>query len=153
MIKTPTYKEQFDKLTRAYIEDRVNPMKGCACFIGNLLNERGDWEGGRSASMLLSGEQDAVKLLNTNSSLIVKVVMEEANGLYTPLEIVQMEILFVRTFKKGKETEVALFMAFKKTLDLLKQIHQSKGEVIDETPKFTKRELQKENSKKKLYKL
>lgn len=38
-----TYKEQFDKLTRAYINDEVQPFENCACFVGNLLNKNAMW--------------------------------------------------------------------------------------------------------------
>ena len=140
-MNTPTYKEQFDKLTRAYINNEVDPYRACACFVGNLLNRKGAWINCRSGfSTHLEGEWGIV-----HDADAIKCINEESNGLYTPKEIVDLEYLFLKSFGDShcndKSPEDSLFIAFEATLDLLKKIHISKGEVIDETPIFTKRTL------------
>lgn len=157
-MKKPTYKEQFDKLTEAYIAGEVNPLDSCACFIGNLLNGKNEWGAGRAFT-------DEYECVIKQPQLIADCVAKEAGGLYTPYEIIDMEMLFLQTISDWspgaarrmfysarkivvddeslvtEEDESALFHAFCVTLDRLKEIHISKGEVIDETPVFKKRVL------------
>lgn len=132
-----SYKQQFDKLTEAYIQDRVQPYSGCACFIGNLLDGRSEWLNCRGGYDFSKGDYD---------SILVFVDLGEWNG-YTSMEIIEMEKLFLGIIYKewsikGIGWEDALFEAFEKTLELLKEIHTSHGEVIEETPAFNKRQLQ-----------
>jgi|GEM_PF-3569192 len=145
----PSFKTQFDKLTAAYINGEVNPMSAYAYFVGNLLNGNMNWWTVRSKygeinyckSQLLSG---------------LKVITEESSGLYTADEIIELEAIFMDNVRNGADNmyawrddgqptikdEQALFEAFSLTLDLLKTIHESKGEIIDAVPVFVKRELQ-----------
>jgi hypothetical protein len=44
--------------------------------------------------------------------------------------------------KDNPKYEDALFKAFESTLEMLKGIHQAKGEIIEETPAFVKRNLE-----------
>lgn len=140
--KHPSYKTQFDKLTRAYIANDVKPYDACACFIGNLLNNSNNW-------CFRDGSWDERFSVNESfRSIIEQTLRLQAGGLYTPEEIFSMEALFLKTFSNRKhedfnyqESEQSLFDAFCVTLDLLKQIHESKGEVITETLAFNKREL------------
>ena len=150
-MNTPTYKEQFDKLTRAYIENRVDPFNDCACFVGNLLNGNEYW--GCERTWKISGDilDSLDSTYMSGTEVINKVLEKESNSYYLPDEIIILERTFLKAFsrhggkRKGKDGwkgEDALFAAFEITLDLLKQIHQSKGEIIDETPVFQKRQLQ-----------
>lgn len=125
----PTYKQQFDKLTEAYIKGEVNPMDRCACFVGNLL-------GGKNWNDII-----------------------DRQGFYTADEIgnIEWEFMFNSTKQKlgvrcwlrnfgdnplavpSAEDEQILFESFSHTLEVLKQIHISKGEIIDAAPEFKKR--------------
>lgn len=149
-----TYKQQFDKLTEAYISGKVDPLNSCACFVGNLLNGDYKWGIGRG----VFGEV-------SNADIIKESIEREAEGFYTPQEIVDLEEKFLRSINTARDNpsaysncskihlkvikgmpldaaeEEALFIGFEKTLDLLKQIHESKGEVVDAPPVFFKRKL------------
>lgn len=46
-----TFQEQFDKLVKAYMNDKVKPMAPCACFVGNLLNGNMAWSDARSCAV------------------------------------------------------------------------------------------------------
>lgn len=132
-----TYKQQFDKLTEAYIKDQVQPYSGCACFIGNLLDKDSEWMNCRLGYGFAKEDYNTV---------VGFADLGEWKG-YTSIEIVEMEKLFLgimyKEYWRGKrDWENVLFEAFEKTLDLLKEIHISKGEVIEETPNFSKRNLQ-----------
>lgn len=151
-MNTPTYKEQFDKLTEAYIRGEVNHNNDFACFVGNLLNRSRWWSKSRYISVKAT-TWEVTSVFNPDKlHFIYTAIANEANGLYTPVEIIRLEKKFLETFYKEYQCffsnmtdkyENAIFVAFEETLELLKQIHISKGEIIDETPKFTKRELQK----------
>ena len=131
----PTYKQQFDKLTEAYITDDVRPFSPCACFVGNLLNGRTDWQSGQIG--FHSGESAS------------NCIQQESNGLYTIDDINRMEYNFMIKKFNGASIfwddrklcidEELLFQAFASTLEMLKEIHISKGEEVDEVPEFKKR--------------
>lgn len=131
----PTYQQQFNKITEAYIKGEILPFKACFCFIGNLLNKTDQWVDARNSFC-------DVPNFFINNSLMEKEIIRHAGGLYKPMEIAQMETLFCRTYQKHGKTEDALFIAMCAALEVLKQIHIERGEVIDDAPVFTKRELQ-----------
>ena len=156
-----TFKQQFDKLTEAYIKGEVEPYDSCGCFVGNLLNKTNDWIG------CLAGERGQGKgeIIMQNHwgfnreefDLALEVI--KING-YTPRQISMLENCFMHNITKHINTQSAfrfntsyvdmldahpdkediIFNAFSKTLDLLKEIHESKGEVVDKI-EFKKREL------------
>lgn len=140
-----TYKEQFDKLTRAYINDEVNPYSECACFVGNLLDGSREWAKFRRGDCY-KGKGE------------VFIASFPIDG-YTTHEIVALENCFMEyiwenikdkhekftdcspVYNELQNKEDVLFEAFEKTLALLKEIHISKGENIEEEFEFKKREL------------
>jgi len=42
-MKTPTFREQYNKIVGAYLRDELKPLNSCACFVGNLLNNTAGW--------------------------------------------------------------------------------------------------------------
>lgn len=133
MNTLPSYNEMFNKITEAYISGKLEPCNSCACFIGNMLNGKYGW---------------ADKRILSNPIIALKPdEYETVFGFYTMSEIVSMEENFLHTInlsdgQKSNKYEDTLFMAMETTLDMLKSIHESKGEIIDEAPVFTKRQLQ-----------
>lgn len=150
-----TFKEQFDKLTRAYIAGMVNPYFPCACFIGNLLNGTMEWSSARHYRTL--GRSTVFsEHSNENAVRAIESIERESEGMYTAKEIVDLENLFLKTLEEETVGEVnfptmemfghpkyedALFKAFTVTLDALRGIHKSKGEIVDDFI-FTKRKLE-----------
>lgn len=130
-----TFKEQFDKLTEAYIRGEVEPYQPCGCFIGNLLNRREEWIHIRKdftykTPCYFPGEKKSFEMAQC-------IIQEEGKGTYTDQEIVELEYTFMMTYGIngggfGLVNEDALFKAFEVTLEQLKQIHESKGEIVDE---------------------
>lgn len=176
----PTYKEQFDKLTRAYIKGEVNPMMSCNCFVGNLLNNTDDWSACRHFNDGNIVPASPAGFTMGNFRAAISSIEETSGGLYDQSDIVALERNFIgillskiythedlscfftplpflggcacTSCKQKKdhrvllqphveELEDLLFEAFASTLDLLREIHEEKGEVIEEVPAFTKREL------------
>lgn len=135
--KHPTYKQQFDKLTVAYIENKVDPYDACACFIGNLLNGKDAWLRCRQG---YTYEVSAFRLIVDDKAF--SCIREESGGLYTPREIIDMEYNFLYTYGHFGKNENSLFEAFCSTLEMLKNIHISKGEDVELIGEFKKRELQ-----------
>lgn len=160
----PTFKEQFDKLTSAYIAGKVNPMSHCACFIGNLLDNDASWSvyrnyrrGGNSECSILSFHggyniEDIVAMENN----FLRVLTAEGriddtiiHLTFTPSSRYIDECFAchnVATWRAGNQSliqviEDRLFLAFESTLAMLKQIHERDGEVVDAVPVFVKRQL------------
>lgn len=144
------FKEQFDKLTRAYINDEINPYAHCACFIGNLLNGQPKWALSRNYGT------KGTSILNTGSHLFPSgslTINMESEGTYDAIDILILENKFLKILEEetvGSNNtytyvvlnhpnyEEALFKAFSGTLDLLKRLHEGKGEKVEEFI-FTKR--------------
>ncbi len=159
---TMKYIDQFNKLTTAYIAGMVNPCSPCACFVGNLLNNKPAWASTRELTAILSGKIIGGELLSSDTGNIsdiqgkkmgFKVIEEEGEGIYTPKDILDLELCFLSTIQDNgshlyrweygcelnEKDENALFLAFEKTLEMLKSIHIRNGEVIDEEPVFKRR--------------
>lgn len=142
------YQEQFNKLTEAYISGKVNPFQCKACFVGNLL-------GGSQWSTL----RETWKNFSLDPDL-----KDQNIGGYSAEDIVLLEHVFMTTYVKNHRyvkanpeyynknsncftkvsydiDEDALFLAFEKTLALLKEVHEDMGEVINYNPVFKKRQL------------
>lgn len=152
-----TYKKAFDRLTEAYINGKVNPLDSCCCFVGNLLDGDRKWRYAVNGTGNLTGDERCLLISQEGINL-------NAEGFYIPVEVVELENIFLRTIRRYNEStpsinsdisskigrnvplsdmeECAIFEGFKVTLDRLKEIHISKGEVIDEDiPVFVKRTI------------
>lgn len=158
---TITFREQYDKLVKAYLAGEVNPWRSCACFVGNLLNKADTWayliergeEGGAMEELLKLRKRELdyfrenyLKLQDRGEAL--SCIRVHGRDMYSPKEIVELEALFMRTYglhtQYEKEiNEEKLFEAFEVTLLKLREIHESKGEVIEDYI-FKKREPVKE---------
>ena len=153
-----TFKEQYDKIVDAYFGNRLEPFNGCACFVGNLLNNRSAWQLVRKWNYEGKGKITE-DLLHYTAGL--NCIVKNSQGFYSPSDIVRIENNFlakinentanfsgieeyndkdIDTIQEHPNYEEALFIAMDSTLDLLKQIHEAKGEVVD-IPKLEKRQL------------
>lgn len=155
----PTYQQQYNKLTEAYIRNEVNPFANCKCFVGNLLNNNSQWHScrvfektdDRGYPDLSRGEENVDCIYY---SVGKRIIIAESDNLYTVKEIIAIENRFLTVFTQNSSLNVwhpcaikeadeeALFKAFETTLDLLKEIHINKGEIIDDVPIFSKRKLE-----------
>lgn len=141
----PTYKEQFDKITSAYINNELNPWKCSACFVGNLLNGSADWAEFRELNDNAPYEWQS-RMIPSEHKIARKCLIIESGGIYSIQEIEILELNFLNMIgdlKKGDDGyEESLFKAMDYTLEYLRQIHINKGEIIDDAPVFEKRKLQ-----------
>lgn len=136
-MNNPTFIEQYNKVTKAYMNNELKPLDSCACFIGNMLNNK-------SENWTFCREFNPLK--NPNYSFIlIPNLMEKEYNFYTSEEIYKLERNFLLMSYCGffnSLTEESLFKAMESTLDMLKKIHESKGEIVEEYS-FKKRELVK----------
>ena len=133
-----TFREQFDKLVKAYLEDRVRPKDPCACFVGNLLNGSTAWT--RARAMSTDGEFRRKSVCEKTRYDVQRSIRLNSDNTYTTNEIYTLEILFMKMWEDGGKNEDSLFDAFEKTLLKLRQIHENKGEIMEDYT-FQKREL------------
>lgn len=148
-----TFREQFDKLVKAYMNDEVDPFHLCRCFVGNLLNGRMDWGYIRQRGKYLECESNPQwkKRIIEHVAEGCKCVEEESKGTYSAKEIEELENNFMGFFNwshayyrslTDEKKESVLFEAFSDTLQMLKELHESKGEVVEDYV-FNKREMVK----------
>ena len=142
-MKQPTYKEQHDKIVSAYMKDKLDPLNSCACFIGNLLNGKAEWAWIRTWKDNLPVVNHPLHRFFLSG---IRCIFAESNELYSVENIIALERNFLKTlYPKGINLagtfdEDKLFEAMDTTLEMLKQIHISKGEKVEEI-EFVKREL------------
>lgn len=124
-----TYNEAYSKIIDAYFRDEIRAMDSNFCFCGTLSPVGGRWN----------------------------IYYEAKEHFYTHHEYKKMEFALIHTVNENKgnndydpkkhpyneQYEAALFAGMSAALDVLKQIHIERGEVIDEVPVFTKRQLAK----------
>lgn len=136
----PTYAQQWQKITSAYLNDTLDPYRNCACFIGNMLNGKFSWSLGRT----IDGDYRVVPSFNKRHIIIAEeCIAKEAGGLYTIEDICRLEdnfLQFAIAAPCSPNYENALYEAMVSTLELLRQIHISKGEDVDALP-LVKREV------------
>lgn len=146
-MKTPTFQEQYNKIVNAYYKNTLQPHNSCACFIGNLLNNNDTWHKGRTLLDNTSFLSPYVKIGEWSGEGYDNYVQEakeclmlECNNLYSMKDIMKMEQHFLRIVNSRQGCEETLFRAMESTLLILRELHESKAEVIQDY-NFTKREL------------
>lgn len=138
-MENPRFIDQYNKIVRAYLRDELRPMDPPSCFVGNLLNGNGDWIFFR-------------RIWGEYSERGIDCLME-ANRFYTAMEILDLEKIFMHCreedsiftlnpeqIKKTPDYEDRLYNAMERALVALRQLHESKGEVIEDY-EFTRRDL------------
>lgn len=147
-MRKPTYKEQHDKVMRAYMTGALIPRRVDACFIGNLFHGASHWSEGRRITMTnrklfgLIKPKVRMRIDSHNSfsyGIATSVVDFYSGGLYTYEEVLALELRFMTVWHCGGRSEESLFQAMVETLDMLKELHEVKGEVIEATPITRKR--------------
>lgn len=125
-MKKPTFREQYDKIVGAYMRDELRPFEACSCFVGNLLGGA-DW-----AFVYLSKQE---------RQGVESFIARASGGLYTPMQVLSMERLFMSHFYGlSGVNEDTLYSAMEATLQTLRDIHESNGEVIEDY-QFKRREI------------
>jgi len=142
----PNFITQYNKIVNAYLKNELKPCLPCACFVGNLLNNTREWIQARGLDFEVLNSQDL--WIKEGKSCI----LEEGGGVYTPEDIFKLESNFMKCiygedlikceddFEEG-EFEEAIYQAMESTLLILKEIHISKGEMVEDYI-FTKRNLE-----------
>ncbi len=141
----PTFTEQYNKIVNAYMKNELDPWNCSACFIGNLLNNNGDWAQGRLVGVGVMRQSMHPTMCQ---SLVESrnCVLVESNGAYTLEQVVEMETNFLdiasdrAIYYKRQWDEGLLFKAMESTLNMLKKIHEAHGEVVDQYD-FKQREV------------
>lgn len=133
-MQTLTYKQAYDKIIQAYFRDEIKISDPEFCFCGTLnMNNGGYWCG---YNWKLNG------IYYTGNEL---QKMEEAL-LTTINDHLTVTDIYVHTIDKimcDPNYETALFAGVSAALDVLKQIHRSRGEDVDgdSVKVFSKRNL------------
>lgn len=119
-----TYKQAYDLIIEAYFKDEIKPYRRSFCFCGTLAGNK-FW--------------DDTPIHGYSVSDFGKMEM----ALLTPLGCrIYKPGLTAGGISEGDiEYEDLLFAGMSAALDVLKEIHRSRGENVDELPALTKRVL------------
>lgn len=131
----PTFKQQYDKIVGAYLRNELDPHNGCACFVGNLLNKNREWEKIRvpyAGSHYLDTHFKSRLVPERQNYMIGEACVKSlSNNLYSAEDVRQLEQNFLQIFNKNMDEE-SLFSAMESTLLMLRQMHESKGETVED---------------------
>ncbi len=130
MQTLPTFQEQYNKIIDAYFKDEIKPLDAHFCFCGTLCENSNNWYGAARYFHLDYMFYKGSEYLRMEKSLIDTMSdFERLKGQH-----------FVR--EDHPIYEESLFIGMCAALEVLKQIHIERGEVIDEIkPAFAKRTL------------
>lgn len=140
-METPTYAEQFNKITEAYIQGKIQPYDREFCFCGTLGYVKTDDMGSKWDYRLYYWDEYhkmEVALLKTLRDETIGRDKCESIYIDKPGGAADLR----HELKTHVNYEAALFNGMCAALEVLKQIHISRGEIIDDVPQFTKRKLQ-----------
>jgi hypothetical protein len=133
----PTFERQYQKIVSAYYKETLNPFNDCGCFNGTLFDGKPDWAFARDIRVV--NKTLHITAYKNKYPSVESFLKEKANSFYSPLDIYNLEFAFLEKFKKfGTYTEDELFNAMLSGLEKLREIHESKGEVVKDY-NFTKR--------------
>lgn len=118
-----TYKEAYDKIIDAYFKNEIKPLDSRFCFCGSLCNGK-QWLCGNE--FYSSSEYKRME-----------------SALLYELRMIPTHCTTNHTYHyiPSPGYEEKLFDGMVAALDVLKQIHISRGEIIDEPVTFKKRDL------------
>lgn len=130
-----TYKEAYDKIIEAYFKDEIKPCDAEFCFCGTLCDNSRAWHKSSIWAVHRNfGTYRGREYVRMEGALLGTISRElGCNALMYDDEELK------RIFKT--EYEDALFSGMCAALDVLKQIHIERGEIIDDLPSLTKRVL------------
>lgn len=155
----PTFIQQYDKIVAAYMNNILNPLCPTYCFVGNMFNGSNIFTRlRRYENFTVKPHSWFYRKISSSIQHEIFVRMFENKDnmyFYTLKEIISLEKLFLDTiYRKDREIkrlsnkihpdstawvlyptaqkrfEDKLYLAMEKTLELLKAIHESKGEEI-----------------------
>jgi len=121
-----TYKQAYDKIIDAYFRDEIKPYNAGFCFCGTLCDNNHGWN--KCSYSAVYKNQPHHDFMNYSGKNYADMERE----LLRRLDVITSDHF---------DYESELFAGMSAALDVLKQIHIDRGEVIDELPAFTKREL------------
>lgn len=133
-----TYAQAYDKIIQAYFKDEIKPFRANFCFCGTLNNGDIGWVEGQICSTGYTGKQLLymekalfIPLTRCGLKILKKYPIDNCNQIEDWQEV-----------GEHPEYEDALFAGMSAALDVLKEIHRSRGEDVDGDLKpFVKREL------------
>lgn len=127
-----TYQQAYNKIIEAYFKDEIKPLNAQFCFCGTLQGDC-DWrreEGSKNYTTSEYGKMERALFFK------FPVICEGPGALvHSDFNKELSEI------KKLSDYEDRLFAGMSAALDVLKEIHRSLGENVDDVPVFAKRVL------------
>lgn len=130
-MNTLTYKQAFDKITEAYLKGEIEPFYPEFCFCGTLCNGRDSWQNSSFRQRFHQYSWDEYGRMERALFSSMPGVIWVGNG----------DIDIDRHPSNNPNYETILFEGMCAALEVLKQIHIERGEIIDEVQVFTKRQL------------
>lgn len=131
-----TYNQAYDKIIQAYFKDEIEPYNSDFCFCGTVSNGK-CWFRGECENYYPSQFKEMEFALLDN----IRLGTLGGNDIYfappfaEDLGRIRIEV------KNHPNYEEALFIGMCAALNVLKEIHRSRGENVDDVPAFTKRPL------------
>jgi hypothetical protein len=142
MQTLPTYREQYDKIIQAYFKDEIKPYNSNFCFCGTLAPDIYARDGYKNWNNHAGGFNKKQQPYTLEEYYrMEKALFLELNAYEGRIDGKTCSLSSKCLERHHDGYEDALFAGMCAALDELKKIHEERGEVIDEVPEFTKRNL------------
>ncbi len=138
MNTLPTYETQRQKIIDAYFKDEIKPFSSSFCFCGTLAGNKPDWNDCQQSNANLAYTHQEFKRMEQPLLDTVCLATEAKTWISHFQDGTQVPVPLI---KSSPNYEQGLFEGMAASLEVLKQIHIERGEVIDQVPVFTKRVL------------
>lgn len=130
------YQEAYDKVIQAYFKDEIKPFKPSFCFCGTLANNTCEWGIGDNENLDYNYNEFKKMEYPLMEAVCLGVL---GRSWYSEKRVTTRE---VDSLSLHPNYENAIFKGMCAALEVLKEIHRSRGENVD-SPELTKRVLVK----------
>ena len=139
-MNTPTFEQQRNRIIEAYFEDKIKPMDTDFCFCGTLAGGDSGWCDNLFKTYAGYSKREYIRMEDALLNRLIPF------GVVTPEDMCEAHDEpaqwggGIKNDSSIEEYEDALFQGMSDALDVLKEIHESRGEKTDAF-EFKKREL------------
>ena len=134
-MKKLTYHEAHDLIIQAYFKDEIKPLDPAFCFCGTLN------QGDESWFVEYNKKKNGIYYTADELKKMEDPLLNKLRELMPNKGLDCFPFIPGHIIRKHPEYENYLFAGMSAALDVLKEIHRSRGEDVDGLPVFTKREL------------
>lgn len=137
-MNTPTYEQQWQKITEAYMRDEIKPYNSTFCFCGTLCDKSSKWYGDVMTYHHSQNGYEGNDFVKMETALLTVINNRLKLSLFS--NFIDVDGIIKRYFEHP-DYESALFLGMTEALEVLRQIHAERCDVTAIEIPLVKRSL------------